>query len=192
MGVVRRSVCHGLLALVTAASCAGDLALPDGSRDAPGSEHWLLPDGPTYPDGATADAAPTLDLAPTVDIAPQPDAGPPTGGPCPCQAPLLCAASACRAPCVPPTDPCMAVSNCPSTHACVVMTNLPNTAVCLPGLGSGQPCSPAVYCAVNLVCGSVNSGPYSCLPVCTQTGASCGTSGGTCLGSTGCLFCSLP
>jgi hypothetical protein len=44
---------------------------------------------------------------------------------------------------------------------------------------------------VNLVCGSYSGGPYQCVPICSPKGGACGT-GGTCLDSDGCLFCSHP
>lgn len=120
------------------------------------------------------------------------DAGiPGVGKPCPCKAPLLCVSGICRAQCNPPTDPCKVVSNCPATEGCVQYAGGPNY-VCVPALGPGQSCATAnAFCAVNLVCGSYNSGPFQCVPVCSPKGGACGT-GGTCLDDNGCLFCSHP
>jgi len=187
---------HGSLSLALAfAGCAGQIALPDGARDLKGSDWPSQQDSPyadLYPptegglsDGSIADLALPADLAPI-------DAGPPTGGPCPCTAPLLCFNNACRATCTPPTDPCQAIASCPPDHGCLILTSPAGMAVCVPAAAAGQPCSTTVGCVVNTSCISVNNGPYLCLPTCSQKGASCGSSGGTCLDVNGCLACSSP
>lgn len=172
--------------------CAGDLpksgeppgdmshtATSDAVPDSGSGQEWLLPD-------LGAKDAPWPDASPSWT-----DTGLPTGGPCPCQKPLLCASGACRAPCLPPVDGCKVVSNCPSTHGCVPLVNLPGTHVCLPGVAAGQACGNNIVCTVGNVCGSVSGGSYLCLPVCSTLGAACG-SGGNCLQSGSCLFCSQP
>jgi hypothetical protein len=192
-------VAAALVALVVPLlGCAGDLP-PKGDGTGTGQDlamdwGYATPDLPTgQPDAPASEAAPLPDLPTVPDLGPsQPDLGLPTGGPCPCKAPLICANNACRAQCNAPTGPCKVSSNCPSTHACVEMNNRPGTYVCLPATGAGQACSLTVYCAVDHVCASVSNQPYICLPICSSQGASCGTSGGTCIASGACLYCSKP
>lgn len=188
------------LALLVAAlgwGCPGGLSLPpDGGGGRPPDVWYIPPDALQVTFDAPAVDAPAVDGAPVVDTLPpdlpqsQPDL-PPTGvgGPCPCTPPLLCVAGACRGRCQAPTDGCKVSSNCPATHGCIPTSS--GAHVCMPAAGAGSSCGGTVFCAVDLVCASVNKQPYICLPTCSTAGAPCGT-GGTCLQAGACRFCSSP
>lgn len=195
--------------LLLVPGCAGEMGPatqpplpPDGGfwpTDDFGPQNSLWPDGLLPPQSVTDSAPPATDAAaqPTPDaFAGFPDTTPPpppqppgVGQPCPCSGGTVCINNVCRATCTTPSDPCKVTSNCPTTHACV-QSNLGY--VCMPAkAGAGQSCSASLWCPVSYICASVNSSPFTCLPVCTTgAGSPCG-SGGTCIqGSGGCVFCS--
>jgi hypothetical protein len=64
--------------------------------------------------------------------------------------------------------------------------------VCVAAVVAGAPCGQQLagaFCPNGHVCGSVNNGPFLCLPTC-QAGKPCGKAG-TCLAaSASCSFCS--
>jgi hypothetical protein len=103
---------------------------------------------------------------------------------------LLCVSGVCRAICGTPTGACQVTSTCSSSEACVGTSA--GSYVCLPGVAVGQACGTtgALYCQNNSICASVNGGAYVCLPVCGTLGQACGSSGGKCVASGSCLFCS--
>ncbi len=174
-----------------------------------GNDGYTLADMPTFTPvdalleagadvGAAADKGPLPDAKPKLDLAKdQGGVSTKPGGKCPCGAGMLCVKNVCRALCKKPSDGCLAKSSCPATEGCIELQGI-SYWVCLPGVGAGASCGNAVGkpCNNGLVCVSVDSKPLKCLPVCSKSGAACGSGGGTCRTATGpggtCLFCSKP
>lgn len=152
--------------ILAAYDCTMCCALPTSADDA----------GATQPDGQVAQ--------PDAQVA-QPDSS--TGKPCPCTGTDLCVDGVCRAACVPPTDPCQAVADCPPDQACIPFSS--TVAACVPAVPPGAPCGGAALCPVMTACTSVNDGPYVCHVVCNNPGGKC-PDGSPCLqGGSGCAFC---
>ncbi len=158
---------------------------PVKSDDRDGGVAQPAPDkGPAAkPDAKPAAAKP--DTLPP-DTSPPPPPPPKTGGPCPCAAGQMCISGVCRATCAAPTGSCSATSTCAATEACLHVQGSA-TWVCLPAAAPGAACDQNTFCPNGHVCGSVNGGPYHCLPTC-QAGKACAK--GSCLAaSAGCSFC---
>jgi len=199
----------GMAALVLL-GCPGELSHGPGTGN-PSGDTVIIPGGDSIllgqegvsvqVDFTLGDLPPPPETGVSPDTALKPDSTPSTvdlgvsvpGSPCPCMGTLICINGFCRAQCSQPSGGCKATSNYPTTHACVA-TNISGLHVCIPGAAPGKSCGTNTYCYNKHICASINSGPYTCVPVCSTKGAKCGT-GGVCIQdttNTSCLFCTAP
>ena len=163
----------------------------------PPTEQGLTKDtGQPTDSGQPTDKAKLPDSPPLPDQALPPDKGGGTGATCPpsCKSGFYCYNSKCRKICTDGTDACKVVTVCKNDEGCFQVSSSPKLSICLKGTAPGKSCaSKTAYCGSGHVCGSYNSGPFLCLPVCNKAGAACG-SGGVCAKSkeSNCKFCSKP
>lgn len=184
---------RGGLTLVDGGGSSSETSDPARDSRAPSDGWSQQPDWRTWP-------SPDLSRPPADKSVPKKDTGGSSGrvypsctgsSQCPSGWDCLGIDYKCHPRCTPPTDACLAVSNCEGDEACMIEFPGAPDAWCVKATPRGNSCNMgSSFCVNGSVCASYN-GSAMCRPVCSPAGSPCGT-GGTCLGSSGgCQFCSV-